>query len=182
MDSRFSQQLNTLLREGVVTEVDHESARCRVRSGDNHTDYVPWFTPAAGQVRVWAPPSIGEQVQLLCRDGDMANAIALPGLFNDQYPAPSNKAGVVLIQFADDAVLAYSSAEHTLDAILPAGGSVRFVADGGVTINGPLTIMGDVRIDGKALVSEDVVGGGISLKDHTHSAVHPGSGNSGPPA
>ncbi|MFP3821939.1 hypothetical protein SB658_24895, partial [Bacillus sp. SIMBA_008] len=61
-------------------------------------------------------------------------------------------------------------------------------ADGGVTITGPVTIKGDtaitgqVTITGKAEVSEDVVGGGISLKQHKHGAVQPGGGTSGPPA
>ena len=54
--------------------------------------------------------------------------------------------------------------------------------NGPVTINGDTSITGQVTINGKAEASEDVVGGGISLKQHKHGAVQPGSGTSGPPA
>lgn len=170
------------MRDGVVTEVDHAAALCRVRSGEMQTDFIPWMTTAAGKVRVWLPPSVGEQVQLLCIDGDLANAVALPGLFSATFPAPSSNADLMLIQFADGATFAYDSAAHALAANLPAGGTVSIVADGGVHIAGPVSIEGNVSITGKAEVSEDVTGGGVSLKQHKHSAVQPGGGTSGPPA
>lgn len=188
MDSAQPQQINNLLRQGVVTTVDHARALCRVRTGEAHTDYIPWLASAAGALAVWAPPSVGEQVTLVCSDGDLANAVALRGLYCDQYPAPSDNADLVMVKFSDGAVISYDSASHALAAILPSGGAATITADGGVTINGPVTINGDtsitgqVTINGKAEASEDVVGGGISLKQHKHGAVQPGSGTSGPPA
>jgi len=187
MDSALPQQLNNLLRDGVVTEVDHQQMLCRVSSGETHTDFIPWLATAAGELSTWAPPSVGEQVKLLCTDGDLANAIVLRGLYSAQYPAPATDPDVVLVQFKDGAVVAYNSASHALSAILPAGGSVAVQADGGVAITGPVTITGDtqitgrVTITGRAEASEDVVGGGVSLKQHKHTAVQPGSGTSGPP-
>jgi len=187
MDSALPQQLNNLLRDGVVAEVDHERPLCRVRTGEAHTDFIPWLASAAGELITWAPPSVGEQVKLLCTDGDLANAVVLRGLYCARFPAPSTDPDLVLGQFKDGAVVAYNSASHTLSAVLPAGGKVLVQADGGVTINGPVTITGDtqitgqVTITGKAEVSEDVVGGGISLKQHKHGAIQPGNGASGPP-
>lgn len=187
MDSALPQQLNNMLRDGVVTEVDHDGRVCRVQTGDAHTDFIPWLTTAAGEMRVWAPPSVGEQVKLLCGDGDLANAVVLRGLYSSQYPAPSSNPDVVLSHFKDGAVISYDAATHALSAVLPAGGTVAVQADGGVTITGPVTIVGDteitgqVKVNGKAVVSEDVVGGGISLKQHKHGAVQPGSGTSGVP-
>lgn len=181
MDSGLPQKVSNLMRDGVVTEVDHAAARCRVRSGEMQTDFIPWLTLAAGKVSMWRPPSVGEQVQLLCVDGDLANAVAVPGMFSDAFAAPSSNPDLVLIQFADGATVGYDSAAHSLAANLPAGGTVSIVADGGVSITGPVSITGDVTVTGKAEVSEDVIGGGISLKQHTHSAVQPGSGTSGPP-
>lgn len=187
MDSALPQQVNNLLRDGVVTEVDHARQLCRISSGETHTDFIPWLVSAAGETIVWAPPTIGEQVKLLCGDGDLANAVVLRGLYSSQYPAPSTDPDVVLSQFKDGAVISYNAAAHALTAVLPAGGTVAVQADGGVTITGPVTILGDteitgqVRVNGKAVVSEDVVGGGISLKQHKHSAVQPGGGTSGAP-
>ncbi|HGM6414782.1 TPA: phage baseplate assembly protein V [Stenotrophomonas maltophilia] len=182
MDSGLPQKVSNLMREGVVTEVDHAAALCRVRSGELETAFIPWLTPAAGKVRVWLPPSRGEQVQLLCIDGDLANAVAVPGMFSNAFPAPSSNPDLVLIQFADAATVVYDSASHALAANLPAGGTVSIVADGGVHITGPVTIEGNVSITGKAEASEDVIAGGVSLKQHKHRDVQPGGGTSGPPA
>jgi hypothetical protein len=50
-----------------------------------------------------------------------------------------------------------------------------------VTIKGPVSIEGDVSIQGKAEASTDVIAAGKSLKGHKHTAVAAGSGVSGPP-
>ncbi len=182
MDSALPQQINNLLRTGVVTAVDHDRAVCRVQTGEAHTDFIPWLAPAAGELSVWAPPAAGEQVALICCDGDLSNAIALRGLYCEGHPAPSNNPDLVLVRFKDGAAICYDSASHQLSAVLPSGGKAAITADGGVTINGPVTINGAVTVNGKAEVSEDVVGGGVSLKQHKHGGVQPGGGNSGPPA
>lgn len=187
-DSHHAQQLSNLIRLGTVSEVDLPAGRCRVQTGEMHTDFLPWFTPAAGQVLVWCPPSVGEQVALLSSDGDTANAVVLRGLYSAAFSAPSSTASMTLLQFADGAVLSYDSEAHALSATLPAGGTATVTADGGLTINGPVTINGDVTIredltvSGKATASVDVVGGGVSLKGHKHTAVQTGGGTSGPPA
>ncbi len=188
MDTARPQQINNLLREGVVTEVDQTRARCRVRTGEVHTDFIPWLASAAGALITWAPPSVGEQLLVLCGDGDIANAVALRGIYSEAFQAPSDSADVTLLRFADGAVITYDSAAHALVAVLPAGGTVAITADGGVSINGPVTINGEttitgnVSVTGTAKVSDDVIGGGISLKNHATTGVQPGSGKSGPPA
>jgi phage baseplate assembly protein gpV len=40
---------------------------------------------------------------------------------------------------------------------------------------------GDVSMSGTATVAVDVIGGGISLKNHTHGGVTTGGGNTAPP-
>ena len=39
MDSGLPQKVSNLMRDGVVTEVDHAAARCRVRSGEMQTGW-----------------------------------------------------------------------------------------------------------------------------------------------
>jgi hypothetical protein len=82
----------------------------------------------------------------------------------------------------------------------PAGKIVNVVAPGGMTLTTPtVTITGVINIQnvqgatnastmsgsmtatGTITGQTDVVGGGKSLKTHTHSGVTTGSGNSGPP-
>lgn len=46
---------------------------------------------------------------------------------------------------------------------------------------GPLNVTGDVGVTGTVTASVDVVGGGKSLKTHTHGGVQTGAGTTGPP-
>lgn len=48
-------------------------------------------------------------------------------------------------------------------------------------IKGNVNVEGDVNVTGTVTADTDVVGGGISLKSHTHPGIEPGSGNTGAP-
>ena len=67
-------------------------------------------------------------------------------------------------------------------------GKDKINVKGDVEIEGNVDITGDVKITGKVEVTqtvtaqEDVIGAGISLKEHVHSGVQPGGGSSGQPA
>lgn len=51
--------------------------------------------------------------------------------------------------------------------------------NGDVTVNGKITSNGDVTVNGKVTATGDVVGGNISLDNHTHNFTGVGAGNSG---
>ena len=79
-----------VLRLGVVASVDLVWATCTVESGGVVTGPLPWVAWRAGGLRVWAPPSVGEQCLVLSPEGDLGNGIVLPGLYCDAFPAPSD--------------------------------------------------------------------------------------------
>ncbi len=178
--------IGNIIQLGTIETVDRGDATCRVRVGNTVTGDICWVVQRAGRTRIWSPPTVGEQCLLLCPEGDTDNALAVLGLFSDANPAPSSD-DVDLIRFGDGAILSYDANAHLLVAQLPAGGTVRIDAPGGVKITGPVEITGavkvtgDVDIIGKATATSDVVGGGKSLKDHVHLAVQPGQGVSGKP-
>ncbi|MDI3309205.1 MAG: Gp138 family membrane-puncturing spike protein [Acetobacteraceae bacterium] len=58
----------------------------------------------------------------------------------------------------------------------PAGGVVRIVAPGGLTLDTP-----EVTCTGKVTAAQDVKAGTVSLQHHVHTAVQPGGGLSGQP-
>jgi len=170
-----------VIQYGVIASVDHASATCTVQLGDLETGPLPWAASRAGQWRIWAPPVAGEQCILLCPEGDIACGVVIPGLYSDRFAAPSTSADVIRLECADGAVISYDHAGHALVVTLPAGGTATLDAPGGVTINGPVAINGDVTIAGTATASQDVVAGGISLKDHRHGGVQSGSAQTGAP-
>jgi phage baseplate assembly protein V len=174
--------VSELIRLGTIATVDLAARRCTVLYGDEGdedggatTPPIRWLAPRCGKTRVWSPPSVGEQVILICPDGQLAAAVALAGIDQAAFQLPA--AGLTeLIEFEDGARIAYDPEGHALTAILPVGGTALIEAPGG------LTIRGDVIVEGKLTASDDVFGGGISLKNHKHGGVQAGGAQTGTPA
>lgn len=165
--------LGDLAREGVVESVDLSAGTARVRFGDLITGDIPWLSPRAGKTRIYAAPSIGEQVVVLSPEGRTSAAIIIGSLSSDQHPHPADDESVVL-EFDDGAWLGYDPVRHSLVARLPSGSTVRVDADN-------IYLRGNLHVNGKVEATGDVVGAGKSLKDHVHTAVQPGQGLSGKP-
>lgn len=186
--------LANLIRYGTVASIDVDAARVTVKTGGVVTKPLPWVTPRAGRVRTWNPPSLGEQVLVLSPNGDLAAGVVLSSLFCNALAKPDGAtADNVMVAFGDGAVMLYDMASHLLKVTLPAGGRVEAAAPDG------FKLIGDVDVEGKLHVSDavtldstlhassdvtsdsDVKAGSISLKNHPHDKVQPGSGVSGKP-
>ncbi|QWP76080.1 phage baseplate assembly protein V [Lysobacter sp. K5869] len=180
-------RLANMIRVGTIAEIDYKRKRARVASGDLLTDFLKWGTARAGRRAVWSPPSIGEQVILVCPQGETTGGFILCSEYSDANPSPDDAPSRHVTRYSDGAVIAYDDEAHALSATLPGGGTATLTADGGLTINGPVTIFGattikgDASIDGKVTASGDVVGAGVSLETHPHGGVQPGGGKSGRP-
>ncbi len=170
-----------VIQVGTVASIDHAARTCTVQLGDLETDDLPWVALLAGRVKLWCPPSAGEQCAVLCPEGDVDNGIVLPGIYSDANSPGTSDPDVFELEFPDGAVISYNHATHALTVTLPEGGTAALTAPGGVTIEGDVAIKGNVSIEGKAEASEDVIGGGISLKGHKHTGVAAGSALSGAP-
>lgn len=154
------------VRLGVVTAFDASRCRVRVRlagDGDDavRSGWLPWATWAAGHLRVWSPPAMGEQCLVLAPSGDLAQAVAVPALHQQRgaYPAPSDNPNHTLLQWDDGGYIRYERDTHRLIMSAPCV----------------------VRIEGDLLVTGDVFAGDTSLRRHRHTGVVPGNGTSGRP-
>ena len=173
-----------LIRFGRVASVDLAAARCTVTiddegdeggaTGEAVTGPIRWIEGRAGQTRTWSPPSVGEEVVLLCPGGMIGNAVALRGLSNTENP-PANATRTEMVKFTDGAVLSYNPEGHALAFTLPGGATLAIAATGGIMING------DITLTGRLTASDDVIASGKSLKTHTHSGVQAGSSQTGTP-
>ena len=98
--------------------------------GGVKTHPMPAFNHA-GSGKHWHPFKKGQQITLLCPDGDLSNAFVLPGGFHDQNAAPSSS--------ADEDIVAQrgTSRLRTTDsaAFLECGGARIEVKEGVITLH-----------------------------------------------
>lgn len=176
---------STLIRLGTIASVDLAAKRCTVQIGDPDEDDavsppVRWLALRAGKTRRWSPPSEGEEVVLLCPDGQIGNGVALLGLNNDTFDAPADDESDV-IEYEDGTRLSYDPAAHALTAVLAEGGTASIEAPGGITLKGDVTIEGTLHASGEIDSDADVKAAGISLKTHKHGGVQAGAAQTGTP-
>lgn len=173
---------DSMIRWAAVASVDLAAARCTVRlDTDVESPPLRWIEPRMGKTRSWSPPSVGEQVLLICPAGEIGAGAVLRGAPCGDFPPADNRA-LDLLKFEDDAVLSYDAAAHELKVTLPGGGKLIIAAPGGVTITGDVGITGDVTVSKTLTAQTDVLGGGKSLKNHTHPGVQSGGSSTGAPS
>jgi phage baseplate assembly protein V len=126
--SELHRLIENLVRKGTIAEVDLDAARCRVQSGNLTTTWLQYFVSRAGNVRKWAPPSVGEQCLIFSPGGDLCAGCVLVGLNSDANPAPDTSADIDSTTYPDGAVISYDHAASKLTATLPAGGEAEITA------------------------------------------------------
>jgi phage baseplate assembly protein V len=120
-----------MLIAGSIEAVDHKAARVRVKSGDWVSAWLPWSTVAAGRVRHWRPPSIGEQVMILSPSGQPENGMVLPGFYSDKHGQANDDSGdVTAMDWPDGARQHYDHAAHEWKLAVPAGGRIVLAIGG----------------------------------------------------
>ncbi|MGC0152675.1 phage baseplate assembly protein V [Chromobacterium vaccinii] len=160
----LSRRIESLIRLGTIAEVDHAARRVRVQSGGLTSNWLPWCARRAGQTRDWDPPTVNEQVVLLCPSGDPAGGVALLALYSDQFDAPSSSPDETLRVYPDGARVLYNhvtgalSASGIKTATMQAAERVTLnvpetLITGNVIISGRLTVLGDVLARAAATVS-----------------------------
>lgn len=152
-DADLARRLDNLIRLGTIAAVDHARALCRVISGGLLTDWLPWADRRAGTTRTWNPPTVGEQVLLLCPSGEPAAGIVITGVYTTAHDQPSASADEHVTDYPDGARIAYN---HTSGGLTVTGiKTARVEACEHVTVDCPEnTITGNVLIKGTLTVQK----------------------------
>lgn len=117
MDSatELARLIENLIRLGTIAQVDTGSPpRVRVKAGGITTDWLPWLERRAGTTRTWSPPTVGEQVVLLCPSGEPRNGVILTGVPTDANDVPSHSAAEMVTLYPDGALTRYNHASGAL--------------------------------------------------------------------
>jgi phage baseplate assembly protein gpV len=127
-------RIAAMVRTGVVKSFDPATNAAIVNLGDDDSSFlthpVPVFTHA-GTGADWRPLKAGQQVTLLSSDGDLANAVAIPGGFHDRNPAPSSSASEDLT-LARGTVRARAT-DTLIETVADASSAIRVQQNGWVT-------------------------------------------------
>lgn len=132
------------------------------------------------------------------RSHDLSDCIAVPGLYSFSDQSPQDNNSDTLLQFEGSQVRLTGGGDIEIstggNVTVNAGGSAEVTAsdatvnadtvvNGNVLINGSLTWTGTATgaDGGPAQFGSDVESNGISLNNHTHGGVEPGSGSTGGP-
>lgn len=167
-----------MLRLGTILEVDYSNATARVESGKIQTDFLPWITLRAGDVRFWSPPKVGEQVIVLAVSGEFNTGVILPALFASN--APNDSPDEFSLHFPDGALLKYNFASGHFSLTNFKSGDIKALNT--INLDCPtINIKGNLNIDGEVTSTGDMVAGGISQMNHKHSGVQSGPSKTGKP-
>ena len=176
MSSQLLRQFQNLSSIGTVIAVDASAWKIRLKIDENETDWIPIPTMAAGVVKMWRCPSIGEQFSVSAQGGELTSAVPQISLFSEEFPPPSTDPDEVYIQLG----------EHFFVVNVASGEAVFKLNK--CTFDVPETVFtGTVHAE-KAISSNaditsdtDVIAQNISLTKHKTSGVKGGSENSGVP-
>lgn len=154
----IKRRVNGVVQIGVIEAVEPAKALVKVRHGDNLTPLVPWVTLAAGGVKVYRCPSVGEQCLLLNFGGgeNGSTTVALPGVFSEANPSPTTDSEAHTVLYPNGSRITYHYGQDRL-SIEQTAGEVYVKSPSKITLDTPLLhCTGDIKADGE-------------ITDHTRS-------------
>lgn len=178
----------SLIRLGRVVAVDGATYRARVQWGEDEqcvSTWARWKTAGAGNVKIWIPPTVGEEVEITSPDGDMRNAYISGSFFNDDNPPPSADLNKIVITFNDGTRIEHDQSAGTLTIggltqLIETIGSVITNAEtthnGSTTHTGDINNSGQLKQSGAASFSGGISGGGGKSIDINHAHREQGDG------
>jgi len=166
---------NSRPRTGLISSYDPKSHAVKVliQPENIESNWMPLGAIGVGNGwGVVVGPQIGDQVTVLFSEGNFSTGVIVARSFSVQAVSPEVKPGEILLQHASGSLLKFNE-----------DGSVNLVAAGPLTSSAPTwNHTGDINVTGTVTATTDVIGGGKSLKNHTHGGVRSGGDTSGPPA
>lgn len=185
MNAESQRRLHNIATIGTVTHINAGKALMRLAVGDNVTDWVNIPTIAAGQVRVWRCPSVGEQYLLVSPSGELANAIPVMSLYSDHHPSPSINPNEIRIRYNDSDfcsidVVNSQLTMHISQITNKAATSIVWDTPS-ATVTGNLQVDGAINCGKSITAADEVTASGIDLTTHTHGGVRSGASSTGQP-
>lgn len=153
-----------LIRVGRVSSINPAACSARVAFEDksNVVSYdLPILVRGSLDNKDYWMPQPNEQVVCMFLPSGNAQGFILGSFYSEKDLPPVASQDKHHMAYSDGTTLEYDTNTHTLT--INAIGAINIIASGSIHVTG------------------DVIADGISLKNHTHSGVTAGSGNTGQP-
>jgi phage baseplate assembly protein gpV len=182
--ANMANQAKTFSKLGLVTAYDPNTYSVKVtfQPDGNETGWLPLGACAVGAGwGIYAPPTIGDQIEVRFQEGDRDTGVAGPVVFDNQSPPAAVPSGEVWIvhksgQFAkltNDGKFTVSDGH---------GASVFLNGDGTISSTGAWTHTGDFNVHGNQAHTGSITSNGKHVDDTLKvSGVTTGGGTSGTP-
>jgi phage baseplate assembly protein V len=120
--------LEGLIRTGVVTHVDEENHRVKVKNpdwGGVATDWLPVLTRWSAGNKTYSLPKPEEQVLCLFYPLSLSQGFVLAGLYSEEDRPPVDDKNKINLTASDEAIFEYDTREHKLKIDLPDGAVIE---------------------------------------------------------
>lgn len=126
-------QVKNLISVGTVTEVDASKSLAKVDILGRETDFLPVVQRANSFKREFIPVRVGEQVVVLCPDGDSDFGTILGSIFNQGCKEPSGSGQTIEItEYEDGTKVSYDVSAKELK--IEATNKITIIASGDVDV------------------------------------------------
>lgn len=167
--SNLLRQFQNIAGIGTVIAVDASIGKIRLKIDENETDWIPIPTIAAGVVKFWRCPSLGEQFSVTAQGGELTSAIPQISLFSEVNPPPTDNPDEVYFEIG----------QYSFVVNINTGVATFTLTQ--CVFDCPETIFkGKVHAEQVITSDTDVKAAGVSLVQHPHGGVRSGSDQSGP--
>ena len=151
--SDLAKRLSNIIRIGTIFEINHQTAKARVKIGELETDFLPWANANSGSNNSWNPPEIDEQVIILSPSGDLSQAVILPSLYKNN--ASDSDQNIKSITYQDGSKISFNVSSGTLDLDLKGDVTIKVVGNANIegdniniTGSSNITLDGNVDLGG----------------------------------
>ena len=171
------------VRHGIITGYDPttHAVKVTIQPEDIVTGWLPLQALAvgAGWGAVFAP-TLGEQVQVSFQEDDSTLGTVGLRFFNDEDAPPQVPAGEWWLLHKNGASIKFT-ADGKLTVADAAGAIVQLSNDGKVRVTADLIVTGKIQAGDDITTTGDVKADTVSLKNHLHINVSAGTALSGKP-
>lgn len=169
-----------MIKYGTVSIVNYKTGKVKVTFEDieEQSDELIVYQGRNKGKKEYSMPIIGERGLCLLVDNGNTGYYLGSGYDNKEPIIPGGDKGKNITLYSDGTEIIYD--ENTSKLFVNCKKDIEIICPK-IKISGDIEIIGDIKLNGKLDSTGDITAEGVSLINHSHGGVTPGSGDTGKP-